>query len=97
MEFEWDEDKNSTNIRKHGVNFSEARLVFNDLNCLFFEDNRFDYWEIRYIAIGGFYSEFLNKNILVTVVYTERDEELIRIISARKSNKREKRIYEQQK
>ena len=97
MKFEWNEDKILTNIRKHGVNFSEAKLVFNDLNCVFFEDNRFDYGEIRYIAIGGFYSEFLNKNILVTVVYTEREEELIRIISARKANKQERRIYEQQK
>ncbi len=96
MEFEWDENKNQSNIRKHGISFSEARSVFEDSNSILFEDERFDYGERRYIAIGGFYSEFLNRNIIVTVVYTEREEDLIRIISARKANKAEKRLYEQQ-
>ncbi len=96
MEFEWDENKNQSNIRKHGISFSEARSVFEDSNSILFEDERFNYGERRYIAIGGFYSEFLNRNIIVTVVYTERGEDLIRIISARKANKTEKRLYEQQ-
>lgn len=96
MNFEWDENKNQANIRKHGISFSEAKSVFNDFNAIFLEDNRFDYGEIRYIAIGQLESDFLNKSLIVMVVYTERREDLIRIISARKANKREIRFYEQQ-
>ena len=96
MNFEWDEQKNHNNVRKHGIDFSEAKLVFNDFNAIFFEDERFDYGEIRYVAIGLLDSDSLNKIIIVVVVYTEKREDLIRIISARKANKREVRLYEQQ-
>ena len=96
MNFEWDEPKNQANLRKHGIDFREAKLVFNDFNAIFFEDERFDYGEVRYVAIGQLEPDSLNKIIIVVVVYTEKREDLIRIISVRKANKREVRLYEQQ-
>ena len=83
--FEWDENKNRINIRKHGVNFKTAAKVFDD------ENRREDYdWEHsidedRYRIIGKV------KNILV-VIYTERGVKT-RIISARKAEDWEERLY----
>ncbi len=96
MEFEWDENKNISNTKKHGITLDEAQSVFEDLSSAIFEDNRFDYGESRFLIIGKLYSEILNKNILAVVIYTER-EGRIRIISARKANKRERKLYESQR
>ncbi|MBF2055782.1 MAG: BrnT family toxin [Cyanobacterium sp. T60_A2020_053] len=86
QEFEWDEQKNIKNQEKHGIRFEDAIPVF-DNDMLIEIDNRFDYGEIRCKAIG--------KTIAVyfTVIYTERGEK-IRIISARKSHKKEKVKYD---
>lgn len=86
MEFEWDEEKNKANQRKHRISFEEAAEIF----CYpMYElvDPRFDYGEERFIAIGR-----NNQMLILTVVYTER-ETRIRIISARRANKQEKQLY----
>ena len=87
MKFEWDEDKNQINIEKHHADFNDAKLMFyNDL--LVIPDVRFDYNEPRFIGFG-----YVNGR-LMNVVYTERLPDIIRIISFRKANNREKRNYE---
>lgn len=87
MKFEWDETKNQGNIEKHYADFNDAMVMFaNDL--LVIPDMRFDYNEPRFIGFG-----YVNDR-LMNVVYTERLPDIIRIISFRKANSREKRIYE---
>ena len=86
MEFEWDEDKNKANQRKHQISFEEAAEVF---YYPIYEtvDTRFEYEEVRLVGIGR-----NRQMIILTVVYTER-EERIRIISARRANKQEEKLY----
>jgi len=88
MTFEWDEAKNKVNIQKHGIDFEDVKSVFNHpmLKRL---DTRENYGEDRFIALGMMYEN------VVVVVYVERRENL-RIISARKATKQERRIYEQE-
>lgn len=85
MKFEWDENKRQTNITKHGIDFIDARKIF-DYDTVTIEDDLFNYGEQRFIAIG-----LLNGKTIV-VVYTEIGNK-IRIISARKATKNEQRIY----
>ncbi len=87
MKFEWDETKNQTNIRKHGLSFADAHEVF-AAPMLVEEDEREDYGEQRWIG-GG----FLMCRIVV-VVWTEPDEKTVRIISMRKALSHERRRYE---
>ena len=87
--FEWDENKNNINIRKHGVSFNEALTVFSDKNALLVTDDEHSEDEERFIILG------LSKNLRILVVchcYKESDS-IIRIISARKANKYEKEHY----
>lgn len=93
MKFEWDEQKNQTNIIKHGISFQEAQEVFKDPKLLTYVDDRFNYEEIRELSIGQL---FLPEQpvIVVLVVHTDRNE-VTRIISARRANKKERRRYEQ--
>ncbi len=86
MEFEWDEEKNQANQRKHCLSFEEAAEMFR-YPMYEIVDTRFQYDEVRYIGIGR-----NNQMLIFTVVYTER-EARIRIISARRANKQEKRLY----
>ena len=86
MQFEWDSDKAALNARKHGISFELAALVFLDDDRLIAIDDRFDYGEERIITMGHI------ENRLHVVVYTET-EDTIRIISARKANKREQERY----
>ena len=88
MRFEWDEVKNARNIQKHGIDFGDAAEVFEHPH-LTAVDERFDYGEERWIAIG------LMRQFVGVVVYVERHENTIRIISARKATRREVRMYEQ--
>jgi len=88
MRFEWDDNKNRTNIRKHGIDFADAADIFNHPVLTLF-DGREDYGEERWIALGWI------KAIMGVVVYVERDGDVIRIISARKATKSEVRHYEQ--
>lgn len=86
MTFEWDEAKRHSNLQKHGIDFVDAVRVF-DKDFILVEDNRREYGEIRFIAFG-----MLLGNLIV-VAYTEREENIIRIISARKASKNESRQY----
>ena len=87
MKFEWDEEKNQENIRKHGLDFSDARQIF-DAPMLTASDTKEDYGEDRFIGIG-----FL-KNFVAVVVYTEPQDETIRVISLRKALKHEREQFE---
>jgi hypothetical protein len=90
MRFDWDDEKNRINQRKHdGLAFETAALVFNDPLTLFRKDRIIE-GEQRWHATGS-------AVLLVVHVYrvedTNDEEENIRIISAREANKRERRIY----
>ena len=86
MEFEWDEDKRLSNIETHGVDFRLAAAIFSNLVAESM-DERKDYGEIRFIALGHINEEYL------TVVYTVRNEK-IRIISAWKAGENGRRRYQ---
>lgn len=86
MQFEWDSDKAAANAEKHGISFELAAYVFFDDHRLTAIDDRRDYGEERKITMGHV------ENRLHVVVYTET-EDTIRIISARKANKREQERY----
>lgn len=87
--FDWDENKNLINQRKHGVSFEEARTVFYDEQALLEYDEFHSEDEDRFRIIGC--SE--NGNILL-VVHCIRNETVIRIISTRKATAAEKAGYE---
>lgn len=87
MQFEWDEAKNALNIDKHGIDFADVVDMFNH-PMLTLLDEREDYGEDRWLAIGWI------KSLIGVVVYTERYDDVIRIISARKATKNEVRRYE---
>jgi uncharacterized DUF497 family protein len=85
----WDETKNQGNIKKHGISFQEASLVFDDPHMIEFHDERHSTAsEDRYIVFG-----MLQGNILLYVVYTERKEQ-IRLIMARKAQPQEEALYD---
>ncbi len=88
MQFEWDEAKNLENIRKHRIDFADVPDMF-DGSILVELDERTDYGEDRWIGIG-----FLRNGVAV-VVWTERQGDVIRIISARKANRYERQRFEQ--
>ncbi len=86
MMFEWDSNKNALNLNKHGLSFEEAIHIFNG-PVFTTEDSRRDYGENRSISIGA-----LSRVIVVVVVHTNRGEK-VRVISARKANRKERRLY----
>ena len=88
LQFEWDENKRLNNIRKHGIDFVDAVIIFENDNVII-EDDRFNYNEQRFIVLG------LLQGWVIVIVYTER-EDIIRIISARKATKYEQRTYFEQ-
>jgi hypothetical protein len=83
MRFEWDEAKRRENVRKHGLDFADAPLIFGG-PMLVAEDEREDYGETRWIGVG-----FLAGHVAV-VAYTERGENTIRVISLRKAKSHER-------
>jgi len=87
MEFEWDAAKAARNLKKHGVSFEDAELVFYDPGRIETYDERGDYGEDRWATIGLAYTAILY------VVYTVRHENTIRFISARKANADERKQY----
>lgn len=93
MLFEWDPDKDIINQRKHGISFSEAEDVFADPLQLSIVDQRFSYFEERWITIG----QTNNAHILVVanLFFNKDGEEVIRIISAREATANERRQYEE--
>ena len=90
LQFEWDEGKNEINKKKHRVSFEEAQTVFYDMNALMISDPEHSDDEERFILLG--YSA-MARLLLVCHCYREQDE-VIRIISARKANSFEARQYE---
>jgi uncharacterized protein len=90
LEFEWDEQKNDSNLKKHGVCFEEACEVWADEFAQEFFDSENSEGEDRFIRVGH------NQEARVLfVVFCERGEgDLIRIISARKATRKERGQYE---
>lgn len=92
MRFEWDINKNKANIKKHGLSFEEAIQVFSDPLHLAVLDERFSYFEERWIILG----KIQDKRIVVIahMYFDHNDDEVIRLISARKATSAERRQYE---
>jgi uncharacterized DUF497 family protein len=88
MRFEWDAGKEEINQRQHGISFDEAKeLLTSGLDYLEIYDAEHSYEEDRFIAVG------LVRRGLIVVVYTERQEDVIRIISARRATQKEEQFY----
>ena len=88
MRFQWDEEKNKANIRKHRIDFSSVPSVFGN-PMLVDLDERENHGEDRWIGIG------ILRNTIVVVVFAEPRLDTIRIVSARKANRYERKRYEQ--
>lgn len=86
--FEWDENKNRINIKKHGISFEEAKTVFNDRDSVVLDDEEHSQDEDRFIILGV--SKSAN---LLMVCHCIREEDIIRIITARKATKTEFKKY----
>ena len=82
---EWDDEKNSINISKHGIDFETAAYIFNDINRIEMYDELHSDDEDRYYTIG-------RVGDILFVVYTDRGDTL-RLISARFATKQEEAIY----
>ena len=89
ISFEWDAQKARTNERKHGVAFGDAATAFGDPLSVTVPDPDHSIEEARFVLLGSTY-----RGTIVVVVHAERDES-IRIISARRANRAERRAYEQ--
>ena len=87
MLFEWDDAKNERNIQQHSIDFLDVPALF-DGPMLTERDGRMDYGEDRWVSIG------MLSTVTAVVVWTERDGDIIRLISARKANKHERQRYE---
>lgn len=87
MEFEWDEAKASSNLKKHGIDFTDAILIFADINTVYLLNETMNYGEERFKAIG------LVKSRVLVVICVERRDDRIRLISARKATNREEVDY----
>ncbi|OQW53671.1 MAG: hypothetical protein A4S09_07135 [Proteobacteria bacterium SG_bin7] len=90
VNFEWDENKNQSNRKKHGIWFEEATQVFDDPNAIMYHDKDNSSEGDRFIMLGISAS----MRVLV-VIYCERSKDIIRIISARKATKEEAKDYEE--
>lgn len=88
--FEWDPEKAQQNVEKHGVSFEEAATLFGDPLSLTIEDPLHSAAEQRWVTMGLTY-----KQRLVVVVHTDRGNS-IRLISARKATRSEKREHEEE-
>lgn len=86
MNFEWSQNKNEANIRKHDLDFSDAWTVF-EAPMLIEVDDRDDYGETRFIGVG-----FL-RDLVVLLVFSEKESDIIRIISLRRAVKYEREKF----
>ena len=87
--FEWDENKARSNIAKHGVSFEEAATVFGDPLSLSIPDPAHSQAEQGFVIIGQ-----SHRRKLLVVVHTERGDN-IRVISARRASRQERKAYEE--
>lgn len=87
--FDWDDNKNKENIRKHKVSFEEAQTVFLDENAIRFFDPEHSDGEDRFIMLG------MSHRLRVVIVCHcyRKDDTVIRLISARKADKHEAKDY----
>ena len=89
IEFEWDENKYLTNQKKHKISFDEAETVFDDINAMIIDDPDHSEDEDRFVLLG-----FSKEANLLVVCHCYRDfDTIIRIISARKADKKETKQY----
>ena len=91
LSFEWDENKNEINKKKHGISFETAREVFYDDNAILFDDPDHSVGEERFLIIG------MTRSLKVCIVshcYRDQDN-VIRLISAREATKHERKTYEE--
>jgi uncharacterized DUF497 family protein len=87
-EFEWDREKAAANYRDHGIQFNEAATVLEDESALTREDTEaLD--EQRFVSVG-----MSSDGHVLVVVFTHREPDIVRIISAWKANRRQRREYE---
>lgn len=91
LRFEWDNNKNEINKKKHKLSFEEAKEVFYDELAVLFDDPDHSVGEERFLIIGMIRS---SKVCIVSHCYRERDN-VIRIISAREATKNERKIYQE--
>jgi len=89
LSFQWDEDKARTNLVKHGISFTEATTVFGDPLSVTIPDPEHSQAEDRFIILGHSHQQRF-----LVVVFTERGDS-IRVISARRASRRERRDYEE--
>ena len=89
IRFDWDETKNAANIKQHGVTFDEAQTVFLDENAIRYFDPDHSQDEDRFIMLG---MSFKLRILVVCHCYRWSDS-IIRIISARRANKKEAQDY----
>jgi uncharacterized protein len=90
VQFEWDRRKAASNLRKHGVSFSEASTVFRDALAIIFDDEAHSGQEYREIIIGH-----STRDRLLLVCFTEKAENVVRIISARLATRKEREDHEE--
>lgn len=88
--FEWDEEKAKQNFRNHKVSFDEAQTVFLDLLSITVLDAEHSKTELRFRIVG-----MANTRSVLVVSFTERSQ-VIRLISARKATRSERKVYEEQ-
>jgi uncharacterized DUF497 family protein len=86
MRYSYDPQKKAANLKKHGLDFDDARGVIESVQTVTFEDRRFDYGEARFITLGLLHGE-------VVAIATAETDKTIRIISMRKANKNEQKIF----
>ena len=89
LEFEWDNRKETANVKKHGVSFVEARTAFYDECAIQFFDPDHSEQEDRFILLGL----SLKPQVLVVCHCFRESETIVRIISARKADKDEEQVY----
>jgi len=92
MRFDWDPAKAEANIKKHGVDFDEAETVFGDPLAALFFDGDHSTEEKREIIIGH-----SSRQRLLVVGFTERETDLIRIITARRADSAERRKHQDER
>ena len=93
MDFEWDEQKNQINQKKHGISFEEVQIVFEDPYAILFDDPDHSDEEDRFLILGM--SDKKGVCIVSHCYRNAEQAEKIRIISARKATKTERTIYEE--
>ncbi|MBQ7500962.1 MAG: BrnT family toxin [Clostridia bacterium] len=91
ISFEWDNNKNELNKKKHGISFEEAKTVFYDDDAIVFDDPDHSIEEERFLILGVTFNE---KLCIVSHCYRDKDN-VIRLISARKATRIEAMVYYQ--